>query len=415
MSRLVCSVLLLATAVSPQKPLEERISKALDKARPAVAKYLREGRSGELALICLAAIHDGMDSRDRDLAKALTRLSKSNLSGTYETSLRLMVLAHRQDIEERDEIAGRDAEALINRQTGSGGFSYYVSRDNWDLSNTQYAALGLRAAASMGIEVPQSTWLRLLDCVAEAQKENGGFCYVINSPAQQATASMTVAGIAVLEICLQHLELDEQAVARIRAGIDKAWEWMAKNKYSIGLRNQRWCLYYHYGLERAAVLSDVSDVDGVDWYAEGSEMILKLQRRTGAFMDPLNTRRSRSGRRGSLVDTAFSVLFLRRAFRRTLEQPITPGPGYFCLTLPTDATADEIDRAARNDTGRGIKAIPDLLKCMRGNILTRRKAAAIAIVKITAEDFGYHPYRSAEDNTAALRAIEGWWLKNRNR
>ena len=143
-------------------------------------------------------------------------------------------------------------------------------------------------------------------------------------------------------------------------------------------------------------------------------MILELQRRNGAFVDPLNNRRS-SNRRGSLVDTAFAVLFLRRAFRRSLEHPVTPGPGYFCLSLPIDASPEEIDRAARNDFGRGVKAIPDLLECMRGSAMARRKAAAMAIFKIAGEDFGYHPYRSAEDNAEALRAIELWWLKNRER
>ncbi len=411
-NRLVCSILVLASGISAQRSLDDRIAAALDRARPAVIRLLKKGAGGELALICLAAVHDGLGSRDKDFERAVARLAKSNLSGTYALSLRLMVMANQQDFPNREKIAASDARDLIERQSQSGGFSYQQSSGNWDLSNTQYAALGLRAAVSIGIEVPERTWQRLLEVIAKSQKKNGGFGYLSLASQNQATASMTVAGITVLEICLQQLDLDDDGEREIRDAIDKAWEWMADNKSSIGRLNERWCLYYHYGLERAAVLSDVTEVDGLDWYARGSEMILKLQRKSGAFMNPMNIRRS-TQRRESLVDSAFAVLFLRRAFRRSLDHPVTPGPGYSCLTLPIGASQDEIEQAARNDTGRGSKAVPDLLICMRGNILARRKAAAMAIVKITSEDFGYHPYRSAEDNSLALRAIEGWWLKHR--
>ena len=234
MLRILLSLLCFGAVLSAQKPLEERINASLERARPALLEYLRKARSGELALVCLAAVHDGMDRDEQDFRRALSRLAKARLSGTYETSIRLMVLANFQDMEDREEIAAADAKALIDRQTGSGGFSYGFSDDSWDLSNTQYAALGLRAAASMYQTVPETVWRNLLHCVAEAQKENGGFCYVVQSPAAMATASMTVAGIAVLEICLQQLELEDREEARMREAIDRAWQWMAENKETIG-------------------------------------------------------------------------------------------------------------------------------------------------------------------------------------
>ncbi|MEO6595117.1 MAG: hypothetical protein ABIP94_10235 [Planctomycetota bacterium] len=52
----------------------------------------RTSRIGELALLLLAATHDGVDAADPTFAAAAKRLAKANANDTYDLALRLMVL-----------------------------------------------------------------------------------------------------------------------------------------------------------------------------------------------------------------------------------------------------------------------------------------------------------------------------------
>ena len=127
------------------------IRQALDKARPALMHHLRNqldgrgGSPGQLALLCLAALHDGVLPSDEVLSRALDRLANANCSETYETALRLMVMEYWDQFPDRKKAAERDCKVLL-RHRHDGAFSYFDDPTEWDLSNTQYGALGLRAA-----------------------------------------------------------------------------------------------------------------------------------------------------------------------------------------------------------------------------------------------------------------------------
>lgn len=77
---------------------------------------------------------------------------------------------------------------------------------NLDLSNTQYALLGLRAAAGIGVHVPGPVWEETALTLLDLQRPDGSFIY---KPGRNVTASMTVAGMASLLMC-------KQALARYR-------------------------------------------------------------------------------------------------------------------------------------------------------------------------------------------------------
>src|SRR5262249_19240609 len=62
-------------------------------------------------------------------------------------------------------------------------------------------------------------------------------------------------------------------------------------------------LYFLWSLERVAVIYDLKKVEGKDWYAWGSAILLASQRPDGSWQD----------RFPGVPDTCFALLFLRRA------------------------------------------------------------------------------------------------------
>ena len=213
-----------------------------------------------------------------------------------------------------------------------------------DASNTQYALLGLKAAARCGTDVPADVWRRALAYVVSCQSPKGseavlrgneivgsrrlewvvpvnsrGFGY--GPGGGRATGSMTAAGVAGVLLCRSELEdsrvlppeVERTSAEAVRGGL--AW---LQQKFSV-TRNPGdetsgatgWFLYYLYGLERAGSLSRSRFLGAHDWYLEGAKKLLADQRRDGSF--DVQT-----------VDTCFALLFLRRATVRISTRVITP-------------------------------------------------------------------------------------------
>ena len=393
---------------------EQQVEQALDRARPALERLLVRTRGDALALVCLAAVHDGMGPDDTALVEGVRRLAKLDTTNTYALALRLMVAADYAEFPDRENASRRDFERLLEHQVDLGGFSYHPNDGWWDLSNTQYAALGLRAARTLGHKTPRTAWRLLSMAVSDAQKDHGGFTYRPSQGRGQADSSMTVAGIAVLEICRQEIDLDEATDEEFAAAIARAWQWIDEHGRDVGNAAIKHCLYVHYGLERAAILSGRETVAKVDWYRRGAEMILKFQKKNGDFLNRMDSY-GRTGRQKAEISTPFAVLFLRRRFQRILDGPTTPGPSYVCSTLPQAASDVQMRAAIKVDVARGDEAVPDLLAAMRSPRYVRRKAAALALMRISGRDFRFHPARDAKANADALRRAERWWLGHRSR
>jgi hypothetical protein len=408
--RLLC--ILLTAALPAQAPLAGRIAEALQKARPALLHHLANSDRGELALCCLAAAHDGVPASEPVFRDAIDRLARAQLDDTYGLALRLMVMAEVPDFPRRAALAATDTEELLRRQT-SGGFSYHQHDGWWDLSNTQYAALGLRAAVALGVEVPLQRWRLLYQAVERNQHEDGAFTYRTGQGRTSAYESMTVAGIAVLAVTAQFLALDEVAEREHRQRIERAWQWLAGRRQALGDRRTQRCYYFHYGLERAAILTDREQVGGVDWYQTGALMLCEEQKSSGGWWgnDEFRPDAPRSNR-GHAVDTSFAILFLRRKFQK-VQPPVTGLARARSQTLAEDASDVEVKAAAVHDAEAGDAQLPALLSLLRSEVVARRKAAVLAIFAITGEHFGLHPYRDPQRNEAAIAAAEQWWLRRR--
>ncbi|MEO6595381.1 MAG: hypothetical protein ABIP94_11570 [Planctomycetota bacterium] len=408
----------LLPAAPCQDELRERVNHALVEARPALLEHLRAAtrenvRQGELALLVLAAIHDGVDAGDPIFAKAAQSLAKARIDETYDLALRLMVCEAQPTFPNRLDLAKADAKELLSHRDLRGGFSYRDNANTWDLSNTQYAALGLRAAKALGVKVDGSVWAKMAQEIGEQQDSYGGFGYSRSMRGPGAYASMTAAGIAVLAICRQALGDDGRANAAIDKRVDRGWQWFARNVAVVGSPKERWAYYFHYGLERAAILCDVETIDGVDWYKKGATMLCDAQLPGGGWRSNTDGYPGNGLERGqgNSVPTAFAILFLRRKFHK-VTGPITPHIVTLAAVGPKSKQPD-IDACATELVRRGLEAMPDLLRALRSECEPQRYAAAAALAKIAGDSFGYEPGRDADANRDAVRKAELWYLRNR--
>jgi len=408
---------LMGAALAQDAALDSRINQALELARPALTDHLKAAskgtqRVGELALLVLAGIHDGIPVSDSALQSAIKKLAKAKPDQTYDIALRLIVMEACPTFPGRSKTAKEDAALLLNHRCDKGTFQYFKRPSTWDLSNTQYGALGLRAAAAMGIKISRRVWSKLAKTIGGHQLVDGGFAYAPRGTG--ATASMTVAGIAVLAICREALGDSHRDAKKLSSKLDRGWQWMAANKHTIGSIKEPWCFYYHYGLERAAILCDLKLVGGVtDWYAEGAAMLLDEQLSNGGWRSLKSGFGGHllSGQRGQTVSTSFAILFLRRKFQK-LVGPVTAQVVRLVNIGPASKQKD-VDECARQLVKRGKEAMPDLLKALRSDVEPRRMAAAQALKQIAGEVFGFDARLDRDANRRAIRKAELWYLKNR--
>lgn len=209
-----------------------------------------------------------------------------------------------------------------------------------DRSNTQYAILGLRAAELCGFVVRGSLWQDVLEDFLRGQGGRGdplqrapemsggerpttprGWGY---RAGEGATMTMTCAGVAAVIIAREQLAFhrafraeDEEAT---RSSIADGFAWIGqsythtgssgpgqdpRNRPNRAPANEEIDGYLLYGLERAGVLGDVVKVGQHTWYDEGAAHLLERQLRSGLW----------HGMHGDSVETAFALLFLKRATR----------------------------------------------------------------------------------------------------
>ena len=392
---------LAAAQMADNREFNRRVAAALDKSQPILIEQLKAASMSRLALVCLAAVHDEVSPRNPVFANAIKRLERSRIRDTYGLSLRLMVMADFPAYPNRRMAAARDTRHLLACRR-NGAFAYTKSGRNTDLSNTQYGALGMRAALALGCSVPMRCWKNLLRHVSARQKRDSSWSYSARRT-EAGYSSMTVAGIAVLELCMLHGQLTQKQRAAASRRIKRAWGRMAKHQGDIGSTKATWCYYFHYGLERAAVLSQREVVGKTNWYRKGAEMLLREQHDTGGW--------GRGEARGPVdpVSTSFAILFLRRKFKRQPTGAVTP-QGIRARYLPAQATPKQVTQSVELEVARGLNAVPDLLKVLRSKIQARRKAAALALNKLSGKSLPYDPYRNPAESEEAICVAERWWM-----
>lgn len=273
------------------------------------------GIVGVHALAAYALLKCDVAPEDPLVARCLDLLLDRDPDGIYNTSLAAMALAtaaekgapRRERLERR---AQRMADILVSSQLKSGGWSYVArvyadqSIGGWgyDLSNTQFAILGLRASANAGAKIPRSAWERALVLLERTQGADGGWSYQGTESASYNR--MTAAGAASWIIC--RISLDEKLAPSDAADttrIREAVRWLERSTDAAQMPAHP-DFYLLYSLERLCMVANLEKLGGRDWYAEGASILLRAQGADGAW----------AGSTGGVPDTCLALLFLRKAF-----------------------------------------------------------------------------------------------------
>jgi hypothetical protein len=190
-----------------------------------------------------------------------------------------------------------------------------------DNSNSQYAALGVRACHDAGIVFPREVIERARTHWIDTQ-EKGEKGAVPTGPgagvprgwgynqAGEAKGYGSMTAGAVGAVCIYDfiLAIEFRKDPSVLDGI----AWLAKNFLVTNNPGRpNWFHYYYlYGLERAGMLSDMAKFGAHDWYMEGANLLLDQQRADGSWgsdADRLNP---------PSWGTCFAILFLKQATRR---------------------------------------------------------------------------------------------------
>ncbi|MFT4516203.1 MAG: hypothetical protein ACI91B_004925, partial [Planctomycetota bacterium] len=286
------------------------------------------GGRGGLTLYTL--LQCGVSRSHPALRRAIAYCDSAEPDRTYSTTCMIMALdALRDGREQRIEDL---IKKLISWQRPEGCWAY--PHGAADLSCTQYAALGLWIGQKRGMKIDNRVWLKLLESVEAfrgevemidntikagrtgAKKlESAGYAYKPTRDGnQKPTGSMTSAAITILEVCKAGLgrKMSRSRRQKTNDRIDAALRWLSQ-RFSVSRNpNGGHEHYYLYGLERIGALTKREQFGPHWWYIMGAKHLLGSQDK-------------KTGQWGSVNDTCFSLLFLRRA--TSGHAPTTGGGG----------------------------------------------------------------------------------------
>lgn len=277
---------------------------------------------GQTALSAYTLLKAGVPVTHPGIKRALAHLTTVQPLKVYVAGSMLMAFAESKDPDYRPQME-RIVAQLLEWQRGSWSYPLQPGdtglHNDQDLSITQFALLGLRAAARAGIKVPADAWQDALRTTLRYQErpraadpagnklEVAGFRYHLN-PQDSPTGSMTTAGLASLWMAREGLgKVPNELGLEVEAALRHGRNWLDVH-YSVRdnpKKNDRW-LYYLYGLERASAFLDVSYWGDQPWYLDGARVLLDKQGGNGAWAFPEGE-----------SDTCFAILFLKRATAAT--------------------------------------------------------------------------------------------------
>jgi hypothetical protein len=382
---MAAAVLLAAFAQDP-KVDQTRIDAAVKKgvawlktAKTPAVSFAKIDDSFELVL--LTFVHAGVPESDEKYQDYLKKMLEGPLERTYKVVLQAMILEEIDRVKHQPRIA-QCAQFLVDNQCVNGQWSYgepsaYVkelppskdvasapqqprnaARDfgtpgkkekpkvrskipvkkmkdgpaTGDNSNSQYAALGLRACHDSGIVLPQEVVQHARKWWIESQNDSGGdkgvatggevsgpprgWCYSKASVCDKKHhpyASMTAGAVGALAIYNFILDLDRKKDQAIRSGtawLNAHWS-VTGNEGPAEFAATPAAEYYYflYALERAGMLLDTPTIGKHDWYGEGATKLLDDQKGDGSWV-------AGGGRSNSTWDTCYAILFLKKATQR---------------------------------------------------------------------------------------------------
>ncbi len=279
---------------------------------------LNDDELGRLMLIVYTLLYIGEDTGDPRLHFRTDRMKIAldvvlewdgrgmggNSSGrdTYSTSLQALALAQLPQTEQVKAAMARVATRLIGGVKPDGGYGYHLDaashEAHWDRSNSQYALLGMWAAADWGTPVEEDIWRQTDRFWRGGQNPDGGWGYTGTG---NTTYSMTAAGVASLLVCDEFLNRTPQ----LDPPVDTAKE-RGMDALTAGFKPESTNYYALYGLERASLAGGIKYLGKVNWYRAAAVQVMTHQQEDGSFEGG-----DFYGADG-IVNTCYCLLFLAR-------------------------------------------------------------------------------------------------------
>jgi hypothetical protein len=217
LSRLTFAAVVLILVGSPCRaidPESPEVRRAIDRAVGYLRGHVDSMEDHEAGIVAYALIRAG-ESPESEVVKGLVRrVFENKFKGAtygkdtphqfYESGCDMMMFEAANPGRYKRQIDIIAAFAVEN-QWPSGSWNYYgQSEHGGDTSHTQYAVLGLWAAARAGVRIPVNVWTRIAEWHLKTQFSDGGFAY---HPAEvkKPTQPMTVNGVASL--CIARMML----------------------------------------------------------------------------------------------------------------------------------------------------------------------------------------------------------------
>jgi hypothetical protein len=320
----------------------------LNSGRNPQINYKERLWGGLTAMSAYALLASGENPQSPKLKPTIEFLYKANLQSTYALGVSAQVwlyvppntqtrdvVAHTTTMLRLGQIRGGEADGLYTYFTGlkDGSVTPFWSSATtgfgpqhggaleWDLSNSQYAILGMWALTESGAEVPAEYWKRAQATWEKMQEGDGGWRYD-HAARHHVNPAMTAAGIATLFITQDFTQADTWGVCKGGApnpSIERGLAWMDQN---IGKVVTTQDYYTLYGIERIGVASGRKYFGTTDWYDKGADFIVKHQNSDGSWKATSGDNPTRPNTAQykfpdgthvtSISDTCFALLFLSR-------------------------------------------------------------------------------------------------------
>jgi hypothetical protein len=282
----------------PEVPVRQRdIDRALERGREwLLENAVHTQRQGQRSLMYYAAIQAGLDKQTPALREYADELKLHEFGATYDTACVICFLVALDPATYLPTIR-RATQNLAGMQNPNGSWGYPTGED---LSNTQYGALGLWKASTVGVSVEAEVWERLAKRVRAYQSKQGGFGYQASGG---NSVNMTTAGVGTLAVCEVELirlaEVSKEEHKRLASARQHGIAWLEDQVPEPESRMNGWPNYGLYGLERMAAWTGLARLGAHDWYQRGADHLVPKQSPEGSW--------------GGGSETAFAVLFLARA------------------------------------------------------------------------------------------------------
>ncbi len=323
--------------------------------------------AGLTSLSLLALLNSGVNKYDKGIEKGFEYVFANPPQQTYGIAFTLMAMemraapmyerftvarmapADRQKYEFKRDLKPEErkrmeelAELLISHHQKGGSWRYNLKMNQHDISNGQFAVLGLKAASRCGIRSSKELWEEVLDYYIRYQAQDGpktkykefkafsrngtpefyvfpararGWSYHFGYPKAASTIGSHVnIGLSCLVLSYEELMKIGSSFAKknrsqIKYAIRDGLSWLT-NHWCVEARPNAGKFYYHYyvySLGRVGTLIENRFIGDHDWYREMAEYLLEKQHADGHWG-------IRSGEWGSdISSTSFTLLFLMRS------------------------------------------------------------------------------------------------------